>query len=219
MIVKNLKVALFPKGDVTQWFGENPDLYARFGLLGHNGIDIVRPWGTTMFALEDGEVVSTKNEPDGFGMNVRILSDNKNKNGNYNLWVYGHNSKNLVEVGQKVKKGDPIALMGNTGFVVSGDTPYWKNNPYAGTHVHLGLREATRPTKGGWSYEGSKVRISIVNADNGYKGSVDPYAFLLDLTKEQEQLRTKQKEVIGLAKKLRNLLWDKKAGLGIFAKK
>ena len=31
---------------VTQGFGENPGMYARFGLPGHNGIDFGVPEGT-----------------------------------------------------------------------------------------------------------------------------------------------------------------------------
>jgi murein DD-endopeptidase MepM/ murein hydrolase activator NlpD len=64
--VNKLKLSYYPTGDVTQWFGENPTLYARFGLAGHNGIDIVRPHGEVMYAIEDGEVVSTEEEPTGF---------------------------------------------------------------------------------------------------------------------------------------------------------
>lgn len=218
MVVNKLKMSLFPNGDVTQWFGENKDLYARFGLNGHNGIDIVRPWGSEMFAVEDGTVVSVKNDPEGYGQHVRIVST-PDKDGYANEWTYGHNSKNLVEVNQTVKKGDKVALMGNTGFVVSGQTPFWKNNPYAGTHVHFGLRKVKVLNRGGFTYPGSTVKLEVQNYDNGYKGAVDPYAFLVGLTKEQEQLRTEQKQVISLATKLKNLLWDKKAGLGIFAKK
>lgn len=176
--IKDLKLAYYPTGDVTQWFGENPTLYARFGLAGHNGIDLVRAHGTPLYAVEDAEVVSVKNDPGGYGKVIYIISDKKNKNGFYNEWVYGHNSFNFVTVGQKVKAGEKIALMGNTGFVVSGATPYWKVNPFAGTHVHLGLRECTKLKSGGWSHEGSTMRIRTNNYSNGYKGAIDPRPFL-----------------------------------------
>jgi murein DD-endopeptidase MepM/ murein hydrolase activator NlpD len=42
-----------------------------------------------------------------------------------------------VFLGQQVEAGAQIGLMGNTGFIVSGLTPYWRYNPYAGTHLHL----------------------------------------------------------------------------------
>jgi hypothetical protein len=56
--------------------------------------------------------------------------------------------------------------MGNTGFVVSGNTPYWEVNPYAGTHVHFGLR----------LYKDGQVQ----NYDNGFKGSINPLPYFLD---------------------------------------
>lgn len=202
--VKNLKLSLYPTGDVTQWFAENQKLYAFMGLKGHNGIDIVRPHGETMYAVEDGEVVSVKEDPAGFGMNVRILATKKNQNGKYNLWVYGHNSKNLVKQGDKVVAGQPVALMGNTGFVVSGNTPFWKNNPYAGTHLHIGLREAERGR--GWSYPGSKTKFEIINYENGFKGSIDPYPFLADLSRDQEEYRKKQLTLVSLLNTLKQLL-------------
>lgn len=206
--VKNLKLSLYPNGDVTQWFAENPKLYAYMGLKGHNGIDIVRPYGEEMYAVEDGEVVSVKEEPTGYGMNVRILSTRKNQNGNYNLWVYGHNSKNLVKQGDKVIAGQPVALMGNTGFVVSGNTPFWKINPYAGTHLHIGLREVEL-TRSGWSYDGSQIKMQVINYENGFKGSIDPYPFLADLNRDQAEYRKKQLTLISLLNTLKGLLTKK----------
>jgi murein DD-endopeptidase MepM/ murein hydrolase activator NlpD len=217
-IVKDFELKLDPKGDVSQWFGENPDLYARFGLAGHNGLDIVRPHGEILFAVEDGTVVSVKNEPDGYGMNVRFVSKTANEQGFYRLWVYAHNSENLVKVGDEIKAGQAIAKMGNTGFVVSGDHAYWKRNPYAGTHVHLGVRLVKLLKKGGFTYEGSPIRMEVQNYGNGYKGSIDPYALLAGLSVEDELKRTQQKTIIALSKTLKNLLWDRWAGQGIFKK-
>jgi murein DD-endopeptidase MepM/ murein hydrolase activator NlpD len=178
--IRKLKLAYFPKGDVTQWFGENPKLYAKFDIKGHNGIDIVRPHGELMYAIEDGEVVQVKDTPEGYGRHIRIVGDTKDSNNLYREWTYGHCSKILVKQGDKVTAGQAVACMGNTGFVVSGATPNWQNNPYAGTHLHLGLRYFKKPRTGGWSYEGSKVRLSSIGYDNGYKGSVDPLYELFD---------------------------------------
>lgn len=141
--VTNFIPELYPKGDVTQWYGENKSLYSTVcnpsGCItgGHNGIDIVRPYGSQIFCVSAGLVVETLNKDTGYGSNVRVLGDDGYE------WIYAHLSKidmNCV-LGKRVTRGEPIAKMGNTGFVVSGATPYWKDNPYAGTHLHLGKRK------------------------------------------------------------------------------
>lgn len=184
--VKNLNLKYHPEGDVTQFFGENPGLYAQFNLKGHNGIDIVRPWGEPMYAIEDCTVISVKNDPWGYGKNVRLVSNERNDSGYYNEWVYAHNSENLVEIGDNVRAGQKIALMGNTGFTVSNSTGngYWKVNPYAGTHLHLGLRHVRRPVRGGWSYKGSSIKIDVQDYDNGFKGAIDPTPYLREMIQE-----------------------------------
>lgn len=174
-----MKLAYYPKGDVTQWFGENPKLYAQFDMDGHNGIDLVRPHGDPLIAVEDATVIGVENNPLGYGKNIRLLSKKKNSKGYYNQWVYGHNHENLVKVGDEVKEGDVIATMGNTGFTVSGSTPYWNVNPFAGTHVHFGLRHVKRDETG-FSYPGSDVKIKVVNYKNGYKGSIDPAPYMAE---------------------------------------
>lgn len=162
--IKNCKWAKYPLGDVTQWIGENVPLYKGLGIglnNGHNGIDLVRPWGEHMYAVEKGKVSDVKQDAGGYGKHVRIRSaDGKRE------WTYGHCSGIYVTKGQEVAEGQFIATMGNTGFVVSGNTPYWKVNPYAGTHVHFGLR----------LYKNGKVQ----NYDNGSLGAVDPLPFFLD---------------------------------------
>ena len=207
--IKNMELALYPAGDVTQWFGENYDLYMRaIGTTGHNGLDLVRKHGEPMYAIEDGTIVNVKDDSGGFGKHLRLLSDEPDKDGLYNLWVYAHNSINLVQVGQKVKAGQHICNMGNTGFVISGATPYWKVNPYAGTHLHIGVRKVKRPRRGGWSYEGSDIKIDVVNYDNGFKGSIDPRPILAAIPRETvtDPRIPLMQQVITLQKKLLELL-------------
>jgi murein DD-endopeptidase MepM/ murein hydrolase activator NlpD len=178
--VKNLKWAKYPLGDVTQWMSENPKLYAHMGLAGHNGIDVVRPHGEHMFAVENCIVASTKEEPDGHGRNVRLISTAKDENGNHRDWVYAHLDTIAVKEGQEVKEGQYICTMGNTGFVVSGNTPFWGHNPYAGTHLHFGVRLLQPVKRGGWAYPGMTTKWKVVDADNGYKGRFDPLKYFLD---------------------------------------
>lgn len=167
--IKGFIAKAYPTGHISQFFGEHPELYGspsmQNPMAGHNGIDIVAPWGTPILSVEDGEVVQVFAEKNGYGNHIRILS-------NGNEWVYGHLSRMDVKVGQLVKAGQQIGLMGNTGFVVSGATPYWKYNPYAGTHLHLGLRKY-RPDVNGFQYASKTPKIAILNYENGFLGSVD----------------------------------------------
>ena len=41
---------------VTQRFGANPQIYAAYGLPGHEGIDLRAPNNTNIYACADGEV-------------------------------------------------------------------------------------------------------------------------------------------------------------------
>lgn len=169
--VKNLRFAKWPLGDITQWYGENPELYSSMGINGHSGIDIVRPWGEHLFSPEDGVIVSVKDDPNGYGKNVFIV----NKQGSRE-WVFGHNSENIVKQGDIVQAGQHIANMGNTGFVVSNSTGngFWDHNPYTGTHCHFAYREIYIDNENGWSWPNSKTKYSVKNYDNGYKGRLDP---------------------------------------------
>jgi murein DD-endopeptidase MepM/ murein hydrolase activator NlpD len=210
--VKGYKQLLYPQGDVTQWFGENYKLYnERMGLKGHNGIDIVRPHGEEMYAVEDGTIVEVNDNPQGFGRHLRFVSNTPDEKGQYREWTYGHCSAIFVSIGDEITAGQKIALMGNTGFVVSGATPFWKNNPYAGTHLHLGLRLVKRPKRGGWSYAGSKIKIEVVNYGNGYKGAVNPELALWEATDgvAQPTIKELQLTVISLLNRLLTLLKKK----------
>lgn len=159
--VRGCKWAKYPIGDVTQWHGENPDLYAKMGMKGHNGIDIVRPHGEHIYAVREGFVTKSEDHPDGYGEYLRIVSPPDN-NGEAQEWTYAHLSYRDVQEGQYVKKGQFIGKMGNTGFVVSNSTGngYWNANPYAGTHLHIGVR--------------NRKNGRVVDYRNGYYGSYDP---------------------------------------------
>ncbi len=78
------------------------------GKRNHKGVDIAAPKGTAIYAAEDG-VVTLSRWYTTYG-NCVILN-----HGNGIQTLYGHASKLLVKVGQQVKKGDVIALVGSTG--------------------------------------------------------------------------------------------------------
>ena len=168
--IKNYKNKKYPQGQVTQNFGENPALYmAVCKMKSHNGIDIVAPWGTPLYAVEDGKVCEVKTDPSGYGMHIRFLAKDKE-------WTYGHLSQIDVKVGDEIKVGQKIANMGNTGFVVSdiNASGFWVkgSNKYAGTHLHLTARKYKLDKKG-WSYYPNTPKITILNYDNGWNGAYD----------------------------------------------
>jgi murein DD-endopeptidase MepM/ murein hydrolase activator NlpD len=178
--VKNMRWAKYPVGDVTQWMFENPAGYAHLGLSGHNGIDIVRPHGEHMFAVEDGTICAVKDDPSGYGKHIRMVSKVPDEKGYHRDWVYGHMHFIGVKDGQEVKAGQFVGTMGNTGFVVSNSTGngFWEYNPYAGTHLHFGVRPI-KPMRNGFTYTGLPGKWGAVDYDNGYKGRVDPRPYFL----------------------------------------
>ena len=76
----------------------------------HYGLDVKVFIGDTIRAAFDGKVRVVKNQGRrGYGKYIVIRHDNGLET------VYGHLSKQIVEINQLVKAGEPIALGGNTG--------------------------------------------------------------------------------------------------------
>jgi murein DD-endopeptidase MepM/ murein hydrolase activator NlpD len=74
----------------------------------HKGLDFAGKKGSDVIAVGDG-VVSWSGKRYGYGNLVEI------NHGNGYVTRYGHNERNLVQVGDTVRKGQQIALMGSTG--------------------------------------------------------------------------------------------------------
>jgi murein DD-endopeptidase MepM/ murein hydrolase activator NlpD len=95
------------KGWVTSKFGYRISPFTNEKEF-HSGLDISARTGTPVIAPADG-VVAAAGKTYGFG-NLLTISHG------YGLKTrYGHLSKILVKKGQAVKRGDTIALTGNTG--------------------------------------------------------------------------------------------------------
>ena len=75
----------------------------------HFAVDIANHVGTPLYAADSG-VVQTAGWGRGYGNQVVI------NHGGGKSTRYGHQSKILVKVGQQVKKGQVIGLMGSTGW-------------------------------------------------------------------------------------------------------
>ena len=75
----------------------------------HEGIDFTAAIGTPIYATGDGVVTVAEYNSGGYGNKIMI-----NHGFSYET-VYAHLSKIKVKVGQHVKRGEIIGLMGNTG--------------------------------------------------------------------------------------------------------
>jgi hypothetical protein len=105
-------------GPITDDFGTPP---ARFGCIGHNGMDIACRLDTPVLSIADGLVVYT-GEDVSYGRYCRVW----HKALHFQSF-YAHLESIGVRVGQAVQRGQTIALSGSTGNST-------------GPHVHFELR-------------------------------------------------------------------------------
>ncbi|MGB0176189.1 MAG: M23 family metallopeptidase [Owenweeksia sp.] len=75
----------------------------------HFGMDFSSDVGTPVYATGDGVVERADNKSSGFGNHIRI------EHGFGYMTLYAHLSEYNVRVGQKVKRGEVIGYVGNTG--------------------------------------------------------------------------------------------------------
>src|SRR4029077_12422520 len=111
-----------PFGPTTYWFEPPYGKYPHF----HTGIDLVEPFGSPVYAADDGVVALVGSSSSGYGNYVVIAHS-----GGLDT-LYGHLSTALVAVGQAVTQGQPVGLEGSTGNST-------------GAHVHFELRINQRP--------------------------------------------------------------------------
>lgn len=95
------------KGWITSGFGLRKSPFGN-GSKMHHGLDIAARTGTPVLAPADGVVKRVRTASD-YGKMVVL------DHGYGYQTLYGHNSKVLVKVGQRVRRGDVIAHIGNTG--------------------------------------------------------------------------------------------------------
>lgn len=110
---ENLEDRVYPQGRpvnagwLSSYFGKRTDPFTGKP-ANHLGIDFAGKMGADITAVADG-VVTWSGDRYGFGAMVEI------NHGNGYSTRYAHNSDNLVEVGDEVRKGQVIALMGKSG--------------------------------------------------------------------------------------------------------
>ena len=120
----------------------------------HAGMDFTAPRGTPIYATGDGKVIQADAKNRGYGNHVRI------DHGYGYITLYAHMNKFNCKVGQKVKRGDVIGYVGNTGKSV-------------GPHCHYEVRKNGNP----------------INPVNFYFNDLTPeqYAKMLELANDPTQ--------------------------------
>ena len=113
ILTRELKEEIHPEGRpvssgyISSYFGERADPFDGLEKF-HKGVDFAGNVGSDVVAVAAG-VVTWAGERSGFGRLVEI------NHGDGYLTRYAHNERTLVSVGQTVKRGEPLALMGSTG--------------------------------------------------------------------------------------------------------
>jgi murein DD-endopeptidase MepM/ murein hydrolase activator NlpD len=98
-------------GDLTRMasgYGWRSDPFTKARKM-HRGMDFTAPKGTPIYASGDGKVKRADNNSSGYGKHIRL------DHGYGYLTLYAHLSRYNVKKGQKVKRGDLIGFVGNTG--------------------------------------------------------------------------------------------------------
>jgi murein DD-endopeptidase MepM/ murein hydrolase activator NlpD len=137
----------------TQGFGENPAIYKGFGLDGHNGVDLAPlirgTKGVIVYAPQDGYCTTGNQGSTGYGKYVTILSEPINKDKIQRRSDLAHLETVWVKDGQFIHQGEPIGVMGATGFSL----------PKGAIHLH-------------WTFKQMQYGLTL-NYNNGYHGALD----------------------------------------------
>jgi murein DD-endopeptidase MepM/ murein hydrolase activator NlpD len=107
----------FHHSKITGRFGTLSEFRRKNNLQAHSGLDFAMPEGTPIPALANGTIVLQQ-----FSQvlgNVSVLRVMGNDKKLYYIG-YAHLKAEGLEVGQKVKEGDTIGFVGNTGSASSG---------------------------------------------------------------------------------------------------
>lgn len=129
MVARELRDEVTPSGQplkngwITSGYGVRSDPFTG-RRTGHYGIDFTAGAGAEVISVASG-VVQSAGPRSGYGTLLEI------NHGNGYVTRYGHNKKILVKEGERVEKGQVVAIMGATGRAT-------------GAHVHFEVMENGR---------------------------------------------------------------------------
>jgi len=143
---------------ITQPFGANPQIYSRFGVPAHEGLDIRAFSKSNVYCCADGEVYEVHTNPRDhpYGIHVRI----RHKDG-YKT-VYAHLAQPLVRVNEAVEAGQVIGRADSTGAST-------------GSHLHLTLKRDGATERGETSFPKDILDPTpfMVWPEGSYKKTID----------------------------------------------
>ncbi len=126
-------------GTITQAFGVNPQVYNKFGLPGHEGVDFMAPMNSEIYAAAEGLVSDIRLDGNSdrlgkpYGNQVRVQHTDGYET------IYAHLAEVVVTRGELVQSGQLIALADNTGNST-------------GSHLHFTLKKTGATNAGHTSY-------------------------------------------------------------------
>lgn len=162
------------------------ELYPHFGFKGHNGLDL-QTGEQYVYAAHDGTIVEAQHVPArGLGIgnmtDVPVLLDASGVHfAKTRSW---HLKRLFVDVGDKVKAGQPIGVSNNTGYS-------------AGNHLHFELQPMDKDA-GGHPF--------LAFNGNGIGAAIDPEPFFCGEYAVDQMLIPLQMQLVILLTKLRDSL-------------
>lgn len=109
---------------INQYFGTNPVYYGQFGLPGHEGVDIMAPMNSKIYAVTAGQVTHVRTNPHGHNYGIHVTVSHSD---GYST-TYAHLKEARVRQGEQVGTGHVLGLANDTG------------NSF-GSHLHLTLKK------------------------------------------------------------------------------
>ena len=190
----------------SQDFGANPG-WGPNPPGGHNGDDWAVPIGTPVRAAGDGVVVFAgqfdDTYADNFGWNLMyggnmVVLNMDGETAPY--FEYGHNSKLLVQTGQRVKRGQIIALSGNS----DGGT-----NISTGPHCHVGcLPYNFNLNTNTYGRVNPRLYLTDYWEDESGGASINPAGDITEVTEEDDMYTDADRARDTLAAARVDYLWE-----------
>lgn len=168
---------------ITQIFNDKRyrESYAKFGLMGHNGIDYATPVGTPIYAPIDGVAKETDYfDQYGYGNYIKIQNDKEGV-------VLAHfKDRSPIKPGTTIKQGDLVGYSGNSGNST-------------GPHLHMSYWREPRNRENGFNGFLDHTYWLNIQVGDAYKQKYD------DLLKDHGRALNYLNDLIKSTKDIKNI--------------